>query len=206
MSRHTPSSHPAKSSWHRASIFSLGTRVQVSAPQIGLSHSKRLATARGVRSFSTRSWITTLSTLKPSCSLALAGTILLSGHRCAMASFGSPEGHNRSEGTLERACCVDPSRSSSRQSMDALLRFRLVSRVSRDSSLPSCRAVASHSSRQAMTTACCAEPCRTPPGASTSRARSTRPFARASASRGWAWFRRRACAGSPRAAGAPTAG
>lgn len=160
MSRHNPPSHPANSSWHRASVFSLGTRVQVIAPRIGLSHSKRPAIARGDRSFSTRSWITTLWTSKPSCSLtdafAQAGTILLSGHRGAMASFGSPEGHSLSVGTLERDFCVDPPRFRSRNPMDALLRFRLVSRVSRDPSLLSCRAVASHSSRQAMTTACCA--------------------------------------------------
>lgn len=55
MSRHTSPSRPANSYWHRASTFSLGTRVQVIAPRIGLSHSKRLATARGVRSSSTRS-------------------------------------------------------------------------------------------------------------------------------------------------------
>ncbi len=53
-----------------------------------------------------------------------AGTILLSGPRWAIASFGSPEGHSLSVGTPRRAWahCV----------LDALLRFRPASRAAHD--------------------------------------------------------------------------
>jgi len=60
------------------------------------------AAARGVCSAESFLSIATLQTSKPSCSLANAGTILLSGPRGAMASFGSPEGHSLLVGTSGR--------------------------------------------------------------------------------------------------------
>jgi hypothetical protein len=105
----------------------------------------------------------TVRTSKPFCSLANAGTILLSGPRGAMASFGSPEGHSLLVGTSDRRAgrCA-----SSMRPMDALLRLRLVSRVLRDRSAWTFRTSPSHSWRQAMASMSCSA--RTPPSSSTS--------------------------------------
>src|SRR5580658_1138292 len=68
-------------------------------------------------------------TSKPSCSRsAMAGTILLSGPLRPKASFGSPEGHSLRLGT---SACAGQWASSSR-TMDALLRFRPVRSVLRE--------------------------------------------------------------------------
>ena len=116
-----------------ASVCSLGPTLCPVTGHCSLvaRRGKPLALRRGPRSAITPVLFATLPTSKPSfCSRASAnaGTILLSGHRCAMASFGSPEGHSLSEGTSARACVTVRCALSS-DPMDALLRTRLDSGI-----------------------------------------------------------------------------
>jgi hypothetical protein len=158
----------------------------------------------GSSSFDARGAFETRSMRKPSRSLATAGTILLSGHLRAMASFGSPEGHSLPVGTSSH-CAVTQWCISSSDAMDALLRDQLLSGMLRErlhelrsgSPLPL--------PRQARTT-WCASSGRKPPWLSTSRARSPRSFVRWSAWPDSAWCPGPTAARSPAPGASPGAG
>lgn len=159
---------PLRSSWSIAGRRAFASCVSdASAPRFARPWTTRRSTkvstgARGVRVSVSRVSFATRSTWKPFCSLASAGTILLSGPRWAMASFGSPEGHSLLVGTSGRRARRGPS---PRKTSDALLRFRPVCRVLRERSALTGRALPSHSTRQVMASwslrAC------TPPSSST---------------------------------------